>query len=451
MSKPAVELEHLLIRGGRVIDPGRDIDAKGDIYIAGGRVVRLDLRGTAALPDNCPVLNADGLVVCPGFIDLHCHLRQPGFEDAETIATGTRAAARGGFTTVCCMPNTEPPIDTAGVVELVRSIAGSEGVVRVLPVGCVSKHRAGKELADFGELSLSGVIGFSDDGSPVADASLMKEALRTAREVDLPVIDHCEDPALSMDGVINEGETARRLGLKGISRASEESVVARDIEIARTTGGRLHVAHVSAAGSADLIRRARSEGLAVTAEVTPHHLTLTEEEVGRVGPSARVNPPLRTQDDIDALIEALEEGVLDAIATDHAPHTARDKDGEFSLAASGISGFETALGSLMGLVHTGSLGIKTLLARLTSGPAGVLRRADIGTLKPGSVADIVVFDPRIEWVVDPADFISMGRNTPLAGRTLRGRVICTLVGGHIAYKDYVVKMRMLKGLENINA
>ena len=378
------------------------------------------------------------MVVCPGFIDLHCHLRQPGFEEKETVATGTRAAAKGGFTTVCCMPNTKPPIDKAEVVEYVKSVAAKEGVIRVLLVGCITEGREGGKLAEFSELSASGVVAFSDDGSPVMDSNIMRGALEYSQESGLPIIDHCEDLAFSRDGVMNEGSLAAKLKLKGIPTCAEESMVARDIRLARTVGGKLHIAHVSTAGSVELVRIAKEEGISITAEVTPHHLTLTEKAVVGYNTNAKVNPPLRTPKDVEALISGLKEGVIDAVATDHAPHTAEDKDCDFNRAAFGISGFETALSSLMTLVHQGKLDLVTLISKLTCEPASILRRDDIGTLKQGAVADVVIFDPNKEWVVNPKEFISKGKNTPLAGRLLKGKVILTLFGGTVVYEDGVL-------------
>jgi len=423
----------LLIRGGRIIDPSQGLDTVGNLFISGGRIGWLNAEQGGPVPEDCPVLNAGGMVVSPGFIDIHCHLRQPGFEDKETIATGTLAAARGGFTTVCCMPNTDPPVDTKDTVEYIKRVAESEGAVRVLPVGCITRGRAGIELADLGELSISGAVAFSDDGSPVSDPALMRRALEYSRESGLPIIDHCEDLALSQGGVMNEGPLSSRLGLRGIPAAAEERMVSRDIELAKETGGRIHIAHVSTAGSVDLIRRARGEGVSVTAEVTPHHLTLTEEMIVGCNTAAKVNPPLRTAEDIAALVLGLKEGVIDAVATDHAPHTAGDKMCDFNRAAFGISGFETALGSLMGLVHQGKIDLMTLISKLTHEPASFLKRPDLGTLKPGISADITVFDPWEEWVVNPDEFASKGRNTPLAGHALRGRVVLTVVAGAVAY------------------
>jgi dihydroorotase len=421
--------KNLLIHGGRIIDPSQRVDAIGDLFISDNKIGWLSTQQTVSPHESCQVVDASGMVVCPGFVDIHCHLRQPGFEEKETIATGTRAAAKGGFTTVCCMPNTDPPIDRATTVEYINNVAAGEGVVRVLPIGCVSKGRAGSELADLGELSTSGAIAFSDDGSPVLYPSIMRRALEFSRDSGLPIIDHCEDLTLSRGGAMNEGPLAARLGLKGIPAAAEEKMVAGDIYLAKATGGRLHIAHVSTAGSVELIRRAREQGISVTAEVTPHHLTLTEEMVTGHNTNAKVNPPLRTQEDLDALILGLNEGVIDVIATDHAPHTAEDKMGDFTEAAFGISGFETALGSLMGLVHQGRIDLVMLISKLTYEPASLLRRADIGTLKPGATADVVVFDPNAEWMVRPDDFASKGKNTPLAGYGLKGTVMLTVFRG----------------------
>jgi dihydroorotase len=348
------------------------------------------------------------------------------------------------------MPNTDPPIDSEETVEYIRALAAIEGVVRVLPVGCVTGKRAGSELADLGELSASGVVAFSDDGSPVSDARLMRRALELSRECGLPIIDHCEELSLSRGGVMNAGPLADRLRVDGIPAAAEENVVARDIELAKSTGGRLHVAHVSTAGSVELIGRARLEGVPVTAEATPHHLTLTEEAVDGYNTSAKVNPPLRTRNDVDALVRGLSEGIIDAVATDHAPHAEEDKACPFYQAAFGISGFETALGSLMGLVHSGRIDLATLIARLTSGPAGILRRDDLGTLRPGAPADVTLFAPDAEWKVDPGEFASKGRNTPLEGRMLKGRVVVTIARGLIVHADDAARIEPADSETQVN-
>jgi len=433
-------MKPLLIQGGRIIDPSQGIDKISSLLITEGKISWL---GESPPPQpDYNVLHAEGLTVCPGFIDFHCHLRQPGFEEKETIATGTQAAARGGFTTVCCMPNTSPPLDNEAAIHYVKSIAAKEGIIRVLPIGCVSRGRKGKELVDMGELEVAGAIAYSDDGDPVGNPQLMRQALDYSRAFDLPVIDHCEDKALSEGGQINEGIVSLEMGLRGIPVAAEETIVHRDLALARQTGGHLHIAHVSTEGSVELIRHGKEQGINVTAEVTPHHLTLTEAAALGFNTSAKVNPPLRTKRDTQALIKGLNDGVIDIIATDHAPHTEADKQCEFTRAAFGISGFETALGSLMGLVHAGELSLATLIAKLTSEPARILKYEKLGTLEVGAPADITVFNPDREWVVDTSDFASKDKNTPLDGSALKGRVMATLFGGKVVYKDDSVKIEV---------
>ena len=422
----------LLIQNGRILDPSQGIDRIGDILVRDGKVASITDPREAGL--HSMAFDVTGMIVSPGFVDLHCHLRQPGFEEKETIATGTAAAAAGGFTTVCCMPNTDPPLDAVSMVKRVLEIASKEGVVRVFPVAAVTQGRRGAKLVDMCALRDAGAIAFSDDGSPVQDSDIMQHALEQSKAHDLLVVDHCEEPTLCADGLMNEGAVAAKLGHKGIPARAEEAMVARDIELARRTGGRLHIAHVSTAGSADLIRRAKEEGVRVTAEVTPHHLTLTEETVLARATYAKVNPPLRTQEDIRALIAGLRTGVIDAIATDHAPHTLGDKACDFAQAAFGISGFETALGCLMSLVHRGDIDLALLISKMTCEPATIMGNAGSrGSLIAGSPADITIFDPDFEWVVDPAEFVSKGKNTPLAGVKMKGKVIRTLVDGEIVH------------------
>ncbi len=433
----------LLIQNGRIIDPGQGLDETGSLLIAEGKISWLG-KGEAIPPQaDYDVLNAQGLIVCPGFIDLHCHLRQPGFEDKETIATGTRAAARGGFTTICCMPNTEPPLDNQTTVEFIKSKAASEGIVRVLPIACISKGRKGEELAEMGELASAGAIAFSDDGNPAPNSYIMRQALDYSRAFDLPIIDHCEDKALTEGSQMNEGVISTRLGLRGIPNAAEEVMVARDLALAQLTGGRIHIAHTTTEGSVELIRRAKEKGINVTAEVTPHHLTLTEERVIGYDTNAKVNPPLRTERDIQALIQGLNDNTIDIIATDHAPHTEADKLCEFAFAPFGISGFETALGSLMGLVHDKKLTLATLIAKLTGEPARIIgnKHGKLGTLAIGTSADVTLFDPNLEWVVDTSAFVSKGRNTPLAGERLKGKIMATIYQGNLVYKDDAIKVK----------
>ena len=437
----------LLISGGHILDPGQGIDKIADLLISKGKIAWIGDKGTASSHLDLKTIDARGLVVCPGFIDLHCHLRQPGDEDKETISTGTKAAARGGFTTVCCMPNTNPPLDSQASIDYVKKTAETEGMVQVLPIGCITKARQGKELTEMNELAEAGVIGFSDDGDPVASSRIMSLAMDYSKSLGLPIIDHCEDKELSDGGFMNDGWVSARLGLKGMPEAAEEIMVARDIALAQMTGARLHIAHVSTQGSVELIRRAKEKGIAVTAEVTPHHLTLTEERV--IGSqleknnqlaydtNAKVNPPLRTREDIAALIKGLKDGTIDAIATDHAPHTLVDKMCEFELAAFGISGLETALACLMGLVHIGQLDLETLISKLTFEPARIIctRYGELGTLKLGCRADVTIFDPNKEWLVDSRDFASKGKNTPFDGYHFKGRVRMTVVAGQIVYKS----------------
>ncbi len=436
----------LNIVGGRVIDPSEGIDRTADLLIEDGLIKAIDRN--IPTPEGGRTVNASGFVVSPGFIDLHTHLREPGFEYKESIASGTRAAARGGFTTICAMPNTNPVADTRAVIEFVLQRASLEGIVRVLAIGCVTKGSKGAEIAEMGEMAEAGAIGFSDDGRPVADNNIMRQALRYSSLLGLPIINHCEVPELTAGGVMNEGWMATRLGLRGIPCQSESVMVARDIALLDLTpGGRLHIAHASTAATVEMVRRAKDRGLNVTCEATPHHLTLTEEAVlgyRQLGKpfealkecaydtNAKVSPPLRSQADVEALVKGLRDGVVDFIATDHAPHHITDKLCTFDEAASGISGLETALGSLMTLVHTGQLPLPVLIERLTTNPGRFLSRG-LGTLKVGSTADVTVFDPDLEWTVDPSSFASKGKNTPLAGVTLRGKVMMTIVGGDVRH------------------
>jgi dihydroorotase len=436
MDKEAI---YLLIHGGHIIDPSQGIDQVGDLLIGDGKIMQIE--GTV-IPGETKHFDASGLVVCPGFADLHCHLREPGFEEKETIATGTKAAAIGGFATVCCMPNTEPPLDTPAGVDWVKQKASRDSPVALLTIGCITKGRKGEELTDMAQLAEAGVVAFSDDGNPVASSQLMRRAMDHSRDLGLPVIDHCEDKTLSDRGIINEGQLSAKLGLKGIPAAAEEAMVTRNLTLAKQTKVRLHIAHVSTKGSVELIRRAKQEGISVTAEVTPHHLTLTEERI--MGESAnepfvtnaKVNPPLRTEEDVQALIKGLKDGVIDAIATDHAPHTLADKNCGLELAAFGISGFETAFGCLMSLVHRGAISLTQLISKLTCEPAKVIGRNDeLGTLKTGAPANITILNLKHEWTVNSSKFASKGKNTPYDGNKFKGKVMATIANGRIAYID----------------
>ena len=444
----------LLVRGGRIIDPDQGIDQVGDVLIAEGRIAQaggtvIPSPSLSAILTKAKVLDASGLIVCPGFVDIHCHLREPGFEDKETIATGTKAAAIGGFTTICCMANTKPPLDTPAAVAWLKERVARDSLIAVPPIGCITKRRKGQELTNMVELAEAGVLAFSDDGNPLASSWLMRRAMECSGDLGLPIIDHCEDTGLSDNGIINEGQISARLGLKGIPAAAEEIMVARDLILARLTGARLHIAHVSTRGSVELIRRAKEEGGSVTAEVTPHHLTLTEDRIVRRSPdkhfdaNAKVNPPLRTQEDVEALIKGLKDGVIDAVATDHAPHTLADKNCGLKLAAFGISGFETAFGCLMTLVHQGEISLTQLISKLTLEPARVMGRdCELGTLKIGATANITIFDTDREWTVDSRDFASKGKNTPYDGCRFEGKVMATLADGAIIHMDDSLRRRV---------
>ncbi len=439
----------LAIHNGRVIDPALGRDGIADVVIVNGRVARVG-PGEGEMVVEAERIDATGLVVAPGFVDLHCHLREPGFEYKETIASGTRAAARGGFTTLCAMPNTEPPLDSRAAVESVLKEVELSAAVRVLPIGCITRGRAGRELAPAGELAGAGVVALSDDGDAVADPHVMRQALSYSTAFGLPIAQHCEDPELVRDGQMHEGWVATRLGLRGRPASAEETLVARDIALAEQSGAHLHVAHISTAGSVALVRAARARGARVTAEVTPHHLTLTHEAVAfaagegyarlRYDTHAKVNPPLREEADVAACVEALRDGVIDAVATDHAPHAGNEKEIEFDRALPGISGLETAFALCMVPVHAGALALPTLIERLTVGPARAWRLDEraglegLGTLAPGAVGDVVLLDPDAAWTVEPREFASLGRNTPLAGRELRGRVVATVVAGRLVHQ-----------------
>jgi dihydroorotase len=425
-------MTRLLVKGGRVVDPSRNLDAVADVLLADGLVVdsgpRLAARGAE-------VIDAAGLVVCPGFIDLHVHLREPGREDKETIATGTRAAAAGGFTAVCAMPNTEPVNDTAGITQAILERARAEGVVRVYPIGAITKGSRGEELAEYGDLRQAGCVAVSDDGHPVADARVMRRALEYARAFDLTVIDHCEEPALARGASMNEGPVATLLGLRGAPAAGEAIVVERDVRLAELTGGRVHIAHLSAAGSVDAVRRGKARGVRVTAEATPHHLLLTDQAVKEsdYDTATKMNPPLRAEEDRRAVLDGLRDGTIDCIATDHAPHTQDDKKVEFDQAAFGVVGLETAVSLCLDrLVRPGLLALEQLVTLLSVAPARVLSLAG-GTLAPGSVADLTLLDLDRRVKVDPARFVSKGRHTPFAGWTLRGGPVMTIVGGRVVW------------------
>jgi dihydroorotase len=424
----------LLLKGGRVVDPSREIDASLDVLLSERGIEEV---GRRVASRGATVVEVKGLVVCPGFIDLHVHLREPGREDKETIRTGTRAAAAGGFTAVCAMPNTEPVNDQAGITRAILEKARAEGAVRVYPIGAITRGSRGEELSEFGDLREAGCVAVSDDGRPVASARMMRRALEYAKPFGLTVIDHCEEPTLSEKAVMNEGPVSTLLGLRGAPVEAESIAVERDIQLAGLTGGRVHIAHVSAAASVDAIRRGKAKGVRVTGEATPHHLLLTDQLVRdrEYDTSTKMNPPLRVEADRQALVEGLRDGTLDCIATDHAPHTVDDKNVEFDAAAFGIVGLETAVALCLDrLVHPGLLELEQLVALLSTNPARVLSLPG-GTLAPGSPADVTVLDLGSKRQVDPRRFESKGRNTPFGGLILKGRPVLTIVGGRVAFED----------------
>lgn len=418
----------LLIKGGRVIDPAQNIDEIIDILVEDGKIVKVSANIKSK---DAQIFDASGKLVCPGFIDMHVHLREPGYEAKETIATGTRAAAAGGFTSVACMPNTKPVTDNTAVINFIKSKADSEGVVNVWPIGAITKASSGKELAEIGDMLGAGAVAISDDGQPVMNSEVMRCALEYTKMFNVPVISHSEDKELASGGDMNEGYYSTLLGLKGIPAEAEEIMVARDIMLARLTGARVHIAHISTAGSAELVRLAKKEGLPVTAEVTPHHLVLTEQAVEGYDTSTKVNPPLRTDKDIQALKTGLKEGVIDCIATDHAPHAEEEKDVEYPLAPCGLVGLETAVPLVwQALVSEGVLTPAQLIAKLTVNPAtilGIIR----GTLEPGMPADITILDENEERIIDVKKFYSMGKNSPFDNWKLKCFPVATIVNGQI--------------------
>jgi dihydroorotase len=453
----------LVLHGARIMDPSQHLDGHGTVVIQDGLIAavgdesavapvleRLQSEGVTPRTLDLP----RGWVIAPGFVDLHAHLREPGYEGKETIESGARAAARGGFTTLCCMPNTNPVLDSPATLEYVASKA-RDVPARIRPIAAITKGEAGAELSEMAELAAAGAVAFSDDGMPVTSSRLMRSALEYAAPLGLPIVEHCQDNDLVGGGVMHEGTISTLLGLKGWPAAGEDVMLARDLALARLTGTRYHAAHLSTAGAVALIREAKRAGLPVTAEVTPHHLLLTDAWVAgeRTGPLAsalaelglplppgerydtntKVNPPLRTATDCASLLDGLLDGTIDAIATDHAPHALVDKDCEYADAAFGISGLETALAALLALVHAGRLPLATLVAALTEHPARAFT-LEAGTLRPGATADIAIFDPDEVWTLEPERFASRGRNTPLAGLQLRGRVRMTLLGGEVVFE-----------------
>jgi dihydroorotase len=422
----------ILIRGGRILDPSRNTDQVADLLLQDGKVEAMGQN--LGRPDGVEVLEAAGKVVAPGLIDLHVHLREPGQEDIETVATGAMAAAAGGFSAVCAMPNTDPVTDNQAAVGFIVSQAQRAGKARVYPIGAISLGQQGQQLAEFGELVGAGAVAVSDDGKPVVSSHLMRTALEYARTFGIPVADHCEDPTLAAGGAMHEGLVATRLGLKGVPAAAEEIMVARDILLAELTGGHVHLCHMSTRGSVELIRRAKEKGLRVTSEACPHHFTLTHEACEGYNTNAKMNPPLREPEDREAIRQGLRDGTIDVICTDHAPHHYDAKEREFDDAPNGIIGLETALGlAITELVDGGLIDLPTLVMRMSVMPAKIFSLPG-GTLAKGAAADVVVIDPTAQWTVEPSAFYSKSRNTPFGGRQLRGRADTTIVRGQVVFR-----------------
>jgi len=418
----------IVIKGGHVIDPALGLSARKDVLIEGEKVARI---GDGLTGDT--VIDATGRIVCPGFVDIHVHFREPGFESKETIATGSRAAARGGYTSVVPMPNTNPPIDNAGMVEFVIRRARETACIKVWPSASATKERAGKEMTEMAELREIGVVAVTDDGSDIASSWVARRVLEYADMCNLTYLAHCEDASMVEGGAMNEGFISTKLGLPGMPKAMEEIMIDRNLRLAALTGAKIHIQHVTSAGGIEIIRRAKASGVRVTCETAPHYWMLTDESVTAFSTNAKMNPPLREAEDVAAIRAALADGTIDCIATDHAPHTFTEKDVEFQLAPFGIVGLETALGlTITGLVELGVISLERAVALLTSAPAAILN-LPAGSLREGGPADIAIFDPKAEWTVNPEEFASLSRNTPFAGQRLRGLVRTTICDGRVVY------------------
>ena len=422
----------LLIKGGRIINPAENMDTIGDILIEAGKITAIGQNLNAG---EAQIIDAAGLVVAPGLVDMHVHLREPGLEAKEDIASGTRAAAAGGFTTIACMPNTKPVVDNSIIVSGIMQRGQTEGVVNVKVIGALSKGLEGKELAEIGDMIQAGAVAISDDGGHLDSTCLLKTGLEYTGMFDRPVITHSEDEELAGEGFMHEGAVSAMLGIKGRPSVAEDIAVARDIMLAEYTGASLHIAHVSSKGAVELIRKAKERGVKVTAEATPHHLTLTDEELRSFNTAFKVNPPLRSADHVEALIAGLKDGTIDAIATDHAPHAFEEKDVEFRYAPSGFAGLETALGVILtGLYHTGRLSLMEVIRKMSVAPAKILGVAS-GDLKVGAPADIAIIDTEYKWSVDCIKFYTRGKHSPFEGRNLKGKSLITIVNGSIIMQN----------------
>lgn len=421
-------MDRILIKGGRLIDPASDTDAVRDILVEGSRIVQI---GSGLNAGDATLINAEGMLILPGLIDMHVHLREPGFEHKETIESGTGSAAVGGFTTIACMPNTNPIIDSPAMVEYIYLKAEKEGRVKVKPIAAITKGQRGEELSPIGELVRYGAAAFSDDGHPVSGSNLMRRAMEYASMWDALIISHCEDLELSWDGVMNEGDISTMLGMRGIPSVAEETMVAREIALSRYTGCRVHIAHISTKASVEMVRLAKAEGVRISAEATPHHFSLTDSAVDGYSSMTKVNPPLRSEEDVEEVIRGLKDGTIDAIATDHAPHHRDDKEVEYTAAAFGISGLETAVPlAVTHLLRPGILTPLQMAERMSLAPSKLLK-LDAGYIAEGGPADITIIDPGVEITVDAAKFVSKGKNSPFDGMKLWGRAVHTIVEGRM--------------------
>lgn len=424
-------MRKLLIKSGRVIDPASGVDRLADVLVIDGRIHSV---GEGLPADGAQVIDAFGLVVAPGLVDLHVHLREPGFEEKETVATGCAAAAHGGITTLVAMPNTKPATDCPEIVKAVREKAAETGI-NVLPAGAVTVGQKGLELTDFAALKEAGVPAFTDDGVPVQNIALLRQAILKAKEMDLPLLDHCEDKDMVQNYAVNEGRVSRELGLPGRPAIAEELQVMRDAMLAEETGGHVHICHISTGKAVDIVRQYKAKGVHITCETCPQYFTITEDEVLKQGTMARVNPPLRTDADVQAILEGLKDGTIDALVTDHAPHCAHEKAKPLPEAPSGMVGLETSLAlSLTGLYHSGLLPLSRVVELMSTSPAALLKLPK-GRIAPGDDGDLVIFDPDEEWVIDREKFASKGRNTPFHGRTVKGKVKYTVANGTILYQE----------------
>ncbi|MBN1470954.1 MAG: dihydroorotase [Syntrophaceae bacterium] len=427
----------LLLTGARIIDPAQKIDSRMDIFLEDGKISKMGTDISKSLKSKSSekitkIIDLAGMILVPGLMDMHTHLREPGFEYKETIASGAAAAVAGGFTSIACMPNTSPINDNRSVTEFIRRKSAEASLVNVYPIGAISRNSEGLQLSEFWDLKEAGIVALSDDGKPVMNSALMRRAMEYAFSLQLPIISHCEDTNLSADGTMNEGYYSTILGLSGIPSIAEETMVARDISIAEFTNTLVHIAHVSTAGSVHLIREAKKRGIKVTAETAPHYFTLTDESLRGYNTNFKINPPLRSSQDVMAIKEGLADGTIDVIACDHAPHARTDKEVEFEYAASGISGLETSLSLSLNLIQSKILNWSELITKMSLNPARILNLQK-GTLETGADADITVIDPLLKWTVDVQAFRSRGKNSPFHGRQMQGKAILTIVGGEIKY------------------